>query len=504
VTDAAPNAGRRAIGPEPGPLLGAIFSTSPDAIIVVDRNGTIVLANPSVTGLFGYYPEELVGASIETLLPIDRRSVHQEHLTRFFAEPHPRQMGVGRNLAGRQRDGEEFPVDVSLAPVEVRGRHYVAAFVRDAAEQLRAVNRLHAVNEITQRLLGGSDPDEVLPAVAATARELSRSDAVWIVLPNDADGLEIAVADGAGTDTLLGLVLSAESSRSARVLHSGSSETIEDLSTVPTAPPQYVALDLGPGLYVPLVAEDRHLGTLVLGRARGEPGYSPLDVAFAEVFATSITAAIVLAKSRAELDRLGILAEDERIARDLHDTVIQQLFALGMSLQATRFGIEGVAAARIDDAVDRLDEVIREIRNTIFRLPAQASGDEGFRAAVLRCVEAKREQLGFAPRVAFEGPVDAAVPDDVAAHVLSVLSEALSNVARHAGASFAEAVVSLQDDQLEVVVVDDGKGIDGAPTAGSGIRNLTDRARQLGGAATLRPRDPRGTILEWRVPLRRG
>jgi PAS domain S-box-containing protein len=488
------------IGSSPNGLLDAIFSTSPDAIVVVDAAGTIVLASPSVTALFGYEPEDLVGSSIQTLLPADRRAAHEGHLSRYFAEPRPRQMGAGLQLEGRRLAGEAFPVDVSLAPVELGGRTYVAAFVRDAAEQLRAVNRLHAVNDVTKRLLGGATPDVVFQDVASTARALSRSDASWIVLPDD-DGLQIAYADGQGTEVLVGETLSAASSRSANVMRTGASVQIDDLSTAANVPPQCAALDLGPGLYAPLVAEDRRLGALVLGRVHGSAPYSALDVAFAEAFATSIAAAVVLAESRVELDRLGIVAEDERIARDLHDTVIQQLFALGMSLEATRAGLDGPAGERLDDAVDRLDVVIRDIRTTIFRLPAQARGEGGLREAVLQCVDDRREQLGFAPRLAFDGPVDTAVPDAIAAHVVNVVGEALSNVARHAGASFAEVVVAVRDETLEVFVVDDGKGIEGEPSAGSGLRNISTRARELGGTAAFLPRDPRGTVLQWRVPL---
>ncbi|HLK45474.1 MAG TPA: PAS domain S-box protein [Acidimicrobiales bacterium] len=486
---------------EPGQLLGAIFATSPDAVVVVDDTGTIVLSNPSVTELFGYYPEELIGASVATLLPLGRREAHAAHLTGFFAAPHPRQMGVGQNLAGRRRDGHEFPVDVSLAPVEVRGRQYVAAFVRDGGERQRAISRLDSVNEITQQLLSGAGASSIFPEVAARARWLSHSEAVWIVLPGDDGELRIAYADGPGADVLVGVPLSPESSRSAEVMRTGSSEMIEDLSTATNVPPQCAALDLGPGLYTPLVAEHRRLGTLVFGRVHGAERFSTLDVAFAEVFASSVATAIVLAESRSELERLGIVAEEERIARDLHDTVIQQLFALGMSLQATRATLSGEVAERLDDAVDRIDEVIREIRNTIFRLPARGRADSGLRDDVLRVVESHREGLGFAPRIAFEGPVDTAVPRFVADHVVQVVGEALTNVARHAQASLAEVVVTVGDGTLTVIVLDDGKGVADSPSAGNGVRNMASRASELGGAARLVAREPRGTVLEWRVPL---
>lgn len=162
---------------EPGQLLGAIFSASPDAIIVIDQKGTIVLSNPAVTTLFGYYPEELVGASVSTLVPLDRRELHDAHIEEFFAAPHPRRMGAGLDLVGRRRDGSSFPVDVSLTPVDLRAHRFAAAFIRDASQRERDISRLHAVNEITQMLLGGARPEEIYPKIAASGRLLSRSDA---------------------------------------------------------------------------------------------------------------------------------------------------------------------------------------------------------------------------------------------------------------------------------------------------------------------------------------
>ena len=301
--------------PEPGQLLGAIFSASPDAVVVIDETGTIVLASPAVTPLFGCYPDELVGEPIDTLVPTGVRERHRGHVERFFAAPYARQMGVGLELAGQYRDGEQFAVDVSLTPVEVHGKRYAAAFVRDARGRKQAIDRLHSVNEITQRLLRGAGVREILPVVAQQARLLSRSDAVWIVTPSSSGDLEITSVDGPGTEVLLGVALSAETSRSAEVMRTGTSEVIEDLATAANVPGEVITLGLGPGLYVPLVAEERRLGTLVLGRVNGQPSYETLDVAFAEVFASSTAAAIEISKVRAEVDRLGIVAEDERIAR---------------------------------------------------------------------------------------------------------------------------------------------------------------------------------------------
>jgi PAS domain S-box-containing protein len=487
--------------PAPGLLLGAIFSGSPDAVVVVNDAGEIVLSSPAVIDLFGYYPEELVGTSLDILIPARSRPRHGDHLRHFFEAPRSRTMGEGLQLDGRHRNGEEFAVEVSLTPVDIQGRRYAAAFVRDGRERQRGIDRLHAINEITQRLLAGAELPEVLRLIAQRARQLSRSDAVWIVRPTSADELEVTAVDGPATDVLLGVVLSAETSRSADVMRTGTSQVIDDLSTASNVPGEVIELGLGPGLYVPLTADESRLGALVLGRMRGAPAFAPLDVAFAEVFASSTAAAIELGDVRAEVERLGIVTEDERIARDLHDTVIQHLFAIGMSLQAGRRTTSGAIAERIDNAVTDLDNVIHDIRNTIFRLPGRMDDGSGLRDEMMRVADRYTEELGFRPRFAFHGAVDAAVPATLRAHVIPVLAEALSNVARHAGATSVEAVVSVDGRWLTLSLVDDGVGVVDEPTAGQGLRNMAARAMSLGGTCTVSRRDTGGTIVEWRVPV---
>jgi PAS domain S-box-containing protein len=395
-----------------GSLLGAIFSASPDVVVVIDEERTIVLTSPAMAELFGYAPDELVGAPVEILVPEIDRDDHVAHVGSFFQTPHPRLMGVGRELSGRRRDGSEIAVDVSLTPVEIDGVRYAAAFVRDARERRRNADRLRAINDITQALLGGTPLEGILPLITERARSLTRSDAVWIVTPNASGSLVIAAAHGPGTEVLVGVELSAETSRSAAVMRSGAPEIIADLSTAQNVPAAVVDLRLGPGVYVPLVAGAMALGALVLGRVRGSSSFDALEVAFAEVFASSTTAVIELGEARSELERPSIISEDERIARDLHDTVIQRLFAVGMSLQAARSRATGSVGERIDAAVDDLDGVIREIRNTIFRLPGRAAAGD-LRTAMLAVVETFTGDLGFTPRIAFDGPVEASVPDGV-------------------------------------------------------------------------------------------
>jgi signal transduction histidine kinase len=284
-------------------------------------------------------------------------------------------------------------------------------------------------------------------------------------------------------------------------MRTGQPDVIGDLSTAQNVPVGVVDLDLGPGLYVPFVADQRRLGTLVLGRRHGQPPFQPLDAASAELFAYAAATSIEMASARAEIDRLNIIAEDERIARDLHDTVIQELFALGMSLQAMGSSTSGAVGERIAGAVESLDDVIRQIRNTIFRLPGRNESVRGLREEMLRLADRYQHELGIYPRVAFHGPVDFAVPEIVSEHLLHVLGEGLSNIARHAQASKIEAVVVVEGEWLTFSLSDDGVGVTKGPRAGNGIRNMTIRAENLGGTCSVASKDPHGTVVEWRVPL---
>jgi PAS domain S-box-containing protein len=203
-----------------------------------------------------------------------------------------------------------------------------------------------------------------------------------------------------------------------------------------------------------------------------------------------------LQAARAEL---SVLEDRERIARDLHDTVIQRLFAAGMSLQAVAAQASPDVQQRVGGVVDELDTTIREIRQAIFRLTAHNLDDTSLRRRLVAVVDEAEEPLGFAPEVRFDGPVET-VDEERAEHLLAVLREALSNVARHARASHAQVRVTVSD-RLELVVTDDGIGIPPDATPGGGTVNLRERAEELGGTFLIEPGTPRGTVVRWTVPL---
>ena len=214
-------------------------------------------------------------------------------------------------------------------------------------------------------------------------------------------------------------------------------------------------------------------------------------------------AALALDRALAVNDRelLAVMSDRERIARDLHDTVIQRLFAVGMQLQAVSLTGDDELRERLRASVKDVDDTIRDIRATIFEL--QTQGDQTLRGELQALAREYVAPLGFAPTMRTSGPLDTVVSEVLREQLLPVVREALSNVARHARATRAEVEVVVDEDFLHVVVLDDGVGL-GHDVCQSGLTNMRERARRLGGDLELSPAEPHGLVLHWRAPLEPG
>jgi signal transduction histidine kinase len=254
---------------------------------------------------------------------------------------------------------------------------------------------------------------------------------------------------------------------------------------------------------LPLRTPDRTLGLLYL--VWSDPGDALDDelTAVAESFAAQAAVNVVLAEARRERERLSIFEDRDRIARDLHDLVIQRLFATGMQLQgAVRQGdLPPEVSDRISRAVDDLDETIREIRQTIFALhePVETTSDS-LRAKVLREAGQSGALLGFEPAVRFVGPVDTMASAATGDHVVAMLREALTNAAKHARAKRVDVMVEANTSSITVMVTDDGVGLTDSVRR-SGLANMSSRAAELGGECVVeRVSDLGGTRVRWRVP----
>jgi PAS domain S-box-containing protein len=481
-------------------LLEEMLQASPDAVVVVNADGFIEVASNAVEKLFGYRAAELVGQPIERLIPFRLRHRHAGLRQSFVDHPEMRPMGVGLELKGLRRDGTEFPVDVSLVPSASGGRRRVGAFVRDATERQRNEDVLRFVNEISRAALAGAETPELLSLVTQKARALVGASVAWVALRSNRDHIEVAAADGEVRDTLVGATVPVSTSLAARAMLHGETVFVTNMAVEPAVLAEARTAGLGPGVYLPMLAEDGAFGTLVLAREVGADQLSHAEVAAAEVFASATAIVLALGSTRQALEEVRMASEHERIARELHDTVIQRLFALGMRLQAAERLAQEPVGSRIRETVDSIDQVIREIRETIFDLNRPDQDGPHLRQLVRKVTSEAAEHLGFTPRVAFRGPVEAAVGEDVSGHVLAVLREALANVGRHANASGVDVVLTAQNGDVTLSVADDGVGISPSPTAGHGLENMRARAEELGGELKLARRSPSGTLLIWRVP----
>ncbi len=212
---------------------------------------------------------------------------------------------------------------------------------------------------------------------------------------------------------------------------------------------------------------------------------------------------IKVRRAEQTLRALDMANERDRIARDLHDLVIQRVFGAGMRLSSMVPAMPSATGERLRDVVAELDNVIADIRTTIFDLTAQESAGRGVRTDVLALTNDAAERLGYRPRVRFNGAVDTFADREVADQFLAVLRESLSNVIRHAAATAVEVTVTADGKELVLVVADNGVGLepDAPPPSGFGLRNMGARAATLGGTCSVRPNEPQGTVVEWRVPF---
>ncbi|MEW6473421.1 MAG: GAF domain-containing protein [Actinomycetota bacterium] len=255
-------------------------------------------------------------------------------------------------------------------------------------------------------------------------------------------------------------------------------------------------------LGVPILVRGEVFGNLYLTDKKSAEVFTDVDEELTVALAGAAGVAIENARLHARLGELVLLEDRERIAKDLHDTVIQRLFATGLSLQGTaRLAQRPDVASRIQDAVEDLDITVKHIRTVIFGLETAAGRGDGVRSRAMTLTREASGPLGFLPEVTFDGPVDTLVPDDVGRELLATMREALSNVARHAGASHVQVRIAAGA-EIVLQVVDDGRGVPDRPSEGLGLRNMASRAEALGGRFSVRPAEGGGTVVEWAVPVR--
>ncbi len=358
---------------------------------------------------------------------------------------------------------------------------------------------LAATVEITARLAADTG-QEAFQLIVDRAREAGDADLAWIVAGPSAAGLLVQASAGTGMGTSPELAL--DYSVVQEVARSGHPVVIGDLTSDPRTSRAFGgAHTLGPAIVVPLGRDFGIRGVLVLAWTRlNAATHLLLDPALPANFAEQVSLALQVLRSREDHEELAIFQDRDRIGRDLHDLVIQRLFAVGLGLQRSAgLTSDPALADRLGAAIDDLDLTISDIRRTIFALGAPDDAAD-IQMEVTRTVDRAAATMNLRPSLRFVGPVRTLIDAEVVPHIIAVLVEALSNAARHAHASRVEVLLSV-DTMIRLEVCDDGVGMAQDVTE-SGLRNMRTRAEHRGGRCLVEPVPMGGTRVRWEIPFR--
>lgn len=479
--------------------LHALIDALPESLLVVDHRGTIVLANRATQRLFGYQPDRLVGEQIELLVPDLDRSRHVALRRAYQHEPDARKMAAERIVRARHHDGDPIDIELSLTSLTPLDAEPAATLVviRDAALERARHERMQAEIELVVAMARGAGSDAALQVALERTRATVHADAAWLWLRDDAGDLAMVAGADHGHDVVSGVTIDA-------IVATGdcrSSVTVLDAAAPGHPLDGYTALGYGPVLAA-CVGHDDPRGLLVMARRRDRRPFELAHQLAAEEFADVAQVALDLEAARIALARLAVMSDRERIARELHDSIIQRMYADGLHLQSAAQVAPADVAARVGDVMRDLQTMIVELRLTIFDLQRDPPGVP-VADVVQALVDDFAAPAGLASGVHVDDGLDDRLPTRIRVEALTALRECLANVVRHANASNVTVSFGVRHGHLAVVVADDGVGAPDLPTVrGNGLQNLTARAAALGGRFELQRSHPTGSTARWTVPLR--
>jgi signal transduction histidine kinase len=411
-------------------------------------------------------------------------------------------------LTEKRTGGPFTPADVEVAQAlaAVAGMAIENARLAERAEARRRWG--HAATEMATALLSGADPDHVLRAVSREVSTLCRADMTGVLAPSvdDEDTMTIVAAVGAASGDVEGVRFPRTSgSYLAQLQEAGLPRLIEDVSITPllglNSPAAVeVTAGFGPAMTAPL-GHAPGRGLLAVLRSAGREPFSPDDLDLLSSFAAQASVVLELARAQQRERRLQVQSDRDRIARDLHDHVVQRIFATGLALDRISRSLEATSpevAARIGERVDELDGTIARIRSSIFELQeADDASPVAVRRRIGEVVRSVTEGHDLRPVLRVRDEVED-LPLDLVNDVIAVVRELVTNVVRHAHATRLTVAVTVGD-MVSLVVTDDGGGLPSI-TVRSGLANLADRAERRGGRMRTTSGDS-GTEVSWVVPL---
>lgn len=496
------------------------------ALAVRDRHANLISfvhegMDAETVRRIGHHP---VGKGLLSLSLLDTPALRMDDLTAHpaaagFPEHHPAMrafLAVPITIRGAVFGNlylthvDEARVFSDADEMAARALAFAAAVAIDNAQvferERMSVKWIEASREITTALLSRTEPHRrPMQLIAERACALTDAEQAIVLVPADpgepgnpeVDTLVVSAAVGLPAADVLGQRVPVRGSTSGAVFKSG-----EPLITDEFRYPIQAFTDAGrrPAIVMPLRARDEVVGVIAIARGTEQPPFDESYLDLVRDFATHAAIALVLAAAREDARQLAVLAERERIAHDLHDHVIQRLFAAGMDLQGTLARARSPELAdRLNRTLDDLQTIIEEIRTTIFALrsPAAVAGD--FRHRIQRVIAELTENRDLVTTVRMDGPMTA-VGAELAEHAEAVTAEAVSNAVRHSGASRLTVQIGVAD-MFTLDVIDNGRGIPAGNTRRSGLANMTRRAEQLGGSCEISSPPGGGTRVHWTAPL---
>ncbi|MEO9139960.1 MAG: histidine kinase [Jatrophihabitans sp.] len=372
---------------------------------------------------------------------------------------------------------------------------------RTAAENARRDRWVTGASELARELVTGRHVSP-MTLVAQRLLDIADADLVSVMAPGPGEG-EIVVIAAAGVNDAKWdrQLLSSDSVLAAAVMGSGEAHAIAHLPEELLSDGMRATLDVDGTLLIPLTGTTDKHALLTISRGPGRQAFSTGELGMATMFAGQVALALELAELQAHRDQIAVIEERDRIARDLHDHIIQRLFAIGLSVQRAASHMSGRPSQQLQIAVDDIDDTIKQIRSSIYKLTVPIVAQSGsVRAQAVQIFQDLECALGFVPTLDVEGPVDFGIGEDVLDDCVAVLREALTNIARHANATYARVAIRVVDGAIVVEVEDNGCGI-GEVTRRSGLSNLRTRAERRDGTLVVESGGSPGTRLIWRIPI---
>jgi len=458
----------------------------------------------------------LLGVVIEEVKPLRLEDLSQHPMSAGFPAHHPpmrsflgaavraRDEVFGRLYLTEKLCGAPFTDDDEIVVHALAAAAGVAIDNARLYEQSRHRQRwLEATSEVTTELLIGTDTDAALQLIAGRARELTGSDYTLIALPEDEEstgsataGLTVVVSAGAMTDRINGLRIPIVGSTAGAVFTDHVPRNVAHLGFDLAAG---LAVEFGPALVMPLGADDAMSGVLLAIRKPSAPDFDAYELQLVATFADQAALALQRARRLSSLRELEVLADRDRIAQELHDHVITQLFGVGLGLHGTQRRAKSPAlAARIAEHIEQLNAVITEIRTAVFDLHVVTPETPRLGGILTNIVDEITADTDLHTSIGFSGRVDIVSPD-LAQQAQAVIREAVSNTVRHAGATELGVIITVGSD-LVLDVTDNGIGIPDT-VARSGLHNLVSRAAASGGSCVIERSTDGGTHLVWSAPL---